>query len=141
MQLVYAPNAPVDEARRNTTFVLRNSTWNQGRSALLARAKSAYRGVLPLCLVLMDCDAQLIEVHACTCFSLHVFLKKLFGGRVSDYNVSGGPEQRWMPSLSLQGAQGFSQSDGRESSAQRCAAVLVCLFASFTPHTRKSVEH
>jgi len=63
MQLVYAPNAPVDEARRNTTFVLRNSTWNQGRNALLARAKSAYQGLLPLYLVFMDCDAQLREVR------------------------------------------------------------------------------
>ena len=60
LQLVFGHGArPV----RNTTFELRNSSWNEGRNALLARARATYHRELPLYLIFMDCDAQLVEVR------------------------------------------------------------------------------
>lgn len=61
LQLVYAPKS--QRAFRNTTFEFLNSSWNEGRNALLERAKATYQHQLPLYLIFMDCDARLIEVR------------------------------------------------------------------------------
>ena len=60
LQLVYAPIA--GQTLSATTFELRNTSWNEGRNALLSRAKSTYQSALPLYLIFMDCDVRLTEV-------------------------------------------------------------------------------
>lgn len=60
LQLVYAPLA--GQALSATTFELRNASWNEGRNALLSRAKSMYKSALPLYLIFMDCDVRPAEV-------------------------------------------------------------------------------
>jgi hypothetical protein len=60
LQLVYAPLA--GQALSATTFELRNTSWNEGRNALLSRAKSMYKSALPLYLIFMDCDVRPAEV-------------------------------------------------------------------------------
>ena len=61
LQLVYTSLS--GKTQRNTTFEKRNSSWNEGRNALLARAKDLYKPRLPQYLVFMDCDARLVEVR------------------------------------------------------------------------------
>jgi hypothetical protein len=77
LQLVYAPLA--GQALSATTFELRNTSWNEGRNALLSRAKSTYQSALPLYFIFMDCDVRLAEVpststsRAC----MHLFTRPL----------------------------------------------------------------
>ena len=59
LQLVYTPLA--GKPHRSSTFELLNTSWNEGRNALLARAREVYPR-LPLYLIFMDCDARLEEV-------------------------------------------------------------------------------
>ena len=60
LQLVYTSLRGT--AHKSTTFELRNTSWNEGRNALLTRAKATYHPTLPLYLIFMDCDARLTEV-------------------------------------------------------------------------------
>ena len=61
LQLVYTSLS--GKIHRNTTFEKCNSSWNEGRNALLARARDLYKPRLPQYLVFMDCDARLVEVR------------------------------------------------------------------------------
>jgi hypothetical protein len=61
LQLVYTSLA--GKVHRPTTFEVRNTSWNEGRNALLARARTTYPAQLPQYLIFMDCDARLVEVR------------------------------------------------------------------------------